>query len=129
MLKPLRIREFNKTLDGSIAHLKPFLGSKPKQTDHHAVLILQEHLHDATAIHLSINNILKSRKNNVNEIAKDIKNKALRCRSQNIAKIFIFSTVYSTKVSHTIIQKLNGLLLNECTKNVFHLLVNGAVSK
>ena len=128
MLKPLRIREFNKTLDGSIAHLKPFLGSKPKQTDHHAVIILQEHQHDATAIHLSINNILKSRKNNVNEIAKDIKNKALRCRSQNIAKIFIFSTVYS-KVSHTIIQKLNGLLLNECTKNVFHLLVNGAVSK
>ena len=129
MLKPLRIREFNKTLDGSIAHLKPFLGSKPKQTDHHAVPILQEHQHDATAIHLSINNILKSRKNNVNEIAKDIKNKALRCRSQNIAKIFIFSTVYSTKVSHTIIQKLNGLLRNECTKYSFHLLDRGAVSK
>ena len=39
------------------------------------------------------------------------------------------SIVYSSKVSHTIIQKLNWLLLNECTKYVFHLVDNGAVPK
>ena len=73
--------------------------------------------------------MLKSRTNiNVSEIAKDIINIALRCRSHNIATIFISSIVYSTKVSHAIIQKLNELLLNECTKHGFHLVDNGAVS-
>ena len=42
---------------------------------------------------------------------------------------FISSIVYSTKVSHTIMQKLNGLLLNECTKYGFYLVENEAVSK
>ena len=63
---------------------------------------------------------------NVNEIAKDInenkvtKDIALRCRSHNLATTYIF-IVYSNRVSHTIIQKLNGILLNECTKYGFHL--------
>ena len=43
--------------------------------------------------------------------------------------IFISSNVYSTKVSHAIIQKLYALLVNECTQNRFHLVDNGAVSK
>ena len=77
--------------------------------------------------------MLKSRTNiRVNEIAKDIINIALRCRSHAIATIFISRIVYSSKVSHTIIQKLNYLLLHESTKYGFHLVDNtnnGAVSK
>ena len=74
--------------------------------------------------------MLKSRTNiSVSQIAKDIINIALRCRSHNIATIFISSIIYSTKVSHTIIQKLNELLLNEFTKYGFHLADNGAVSE
>ena len=48
---------------------------------------------------------------------------------EGIATIFISSIVYRTKVSHTIIQKLNGLLLNECTKYGLHLVNNGAATK
>ena len=40
-------------------------------------------------------------------------NIALRCRSHNIATIFVSSIVYSNKISHMINQKLNGQLLNE----------------
>ena len=81
-------------------------------------------------IHVGINDLLKCRTNiNVSEIAKDIINIALRCRSHNIATILIASIVYSTKVSHTIIQKLNELLLDECTKYGFHLADSRAVSK
>ena len=119
MFKSLRVKEFNKNLDRGIAHLKPFLRSKTKQMDY---LPYQ-------AIHVGINDLLKSPKDNVNEIPKDVMNIALSCRSHNIATTFIFSIVYSTKVSHTIIQKLNGLLRNECTKYNFHLLDRGAVSK
>ena len=129
MLKSLRMKEFNKNLNGGIAHLKPFPGSKAKQMDHHVIPILEEHQYDAAVIHVGINDLLKSRTNiNVSEIAEDIINIALRCRSHNIATIFISSIVYSTKVSHTIIQKLNELLLNECTKYDFHLVDNRAVS-
>ena len=74
--------------------------------------------------------MLKSRTNtNVNEVTKNIINVVLRCRSHNIATIFISIIVYSSKVSHKIIKKLNELLLNACTKDGFHLIGNGAVSK
>ena len=82
MLKSLRMKEFTKNLHGSIAHLKPFPGSTAKQMDHHTLPILQEYQYAATAIHVGINDLLKCRANiNVNEIAKDIVNIALRCRS------------------------------------------------
>ena len=47
MLKSLRIKEFNKYLNGGIAHLKSFRGSKAKQMDHHVIPILEEHQYDA----------------------------------------------------------------------------------
>ena len=130
MLKSLRMKEFNKNLNGGIAHLKLFPRLKVKQMEHHAMPILEEHQYDAAAIHVGINDLLKSRTNiKVNEIAKNIINIALRCRSHIIATIFISSVVYSTKVAHTIIHKLNGLFLNERTEYGFHLEDNGAVSK
>ena len=127
MLKSLRMKELNKNLNGSIAHLKPFPGSKAKQM---AIPILEEHQYYAAVKHVGMNDLLKSRTNiTVSEVAKDIINIALRCRSHNIATIFVSSIVYSTKNSHTKIQELNGILLNECTKYGFYLLDNGAVSK
>ena len=105
MLESLRMKEFNENLNGRIAHLKLFPGSKAKQMDHHAITILEEHQYDAAVIHFGINDLLKSRTNiNVSEIAKDIINIALRCRSHNIATTFISSIVYSTNISHTKIQ-------------------------
>ena len=113
----LRMKEFNKKLNGGIAHLKPFPGSKAKQMDNHAIPILEEHQYDAAVMHVGINDLLKSRANiNVSEIEKNIVNIALRCQSHNIATVFISSIVYSTKISHTKTQKLNGVLLNECTE-------------
>ena len=98
--------------------------------DHDTIPILEEHQYDVAAIHGGINDLLKSRTNiNVNEISKDIINLALRCRSHKFQQSIISSIIYSTKVSRTLIQKLNGLLLNECTKYGFNLLDNGAVSK
>ena len=56
--------------------------------DHHDIPVLEECQYDAAAIHVGINDLLKSRTNiDVNEITKGIINIVLRCRSQNIAKI------------------------------------------
>ena len=72
----------------------------------------------------------KSRTNiDANEIAKAIINLALHCWSHNVVTIFISSIVYITNISHTIIQRLNRLFLNECTNYAFHLVDKGAVYK
>ena len=63
MLKSQRMKEFDKNLNGSIAYLKPFPGSKAKQMDHHAIPTLEEHQYDPAAIHVGINDLLKSRTN------------------------------------------------------------------
>ena len=90
MLKSLRMKEFDKDLDAGFVYLKPFPGSKAKQMDHHTIPILEDNQYDAAAIHVGINDLLKSCTNiNVNEITRDIINTALRCRSHNIAAIFI----------------------------------------
>ena len=126
------MKEFNKSLNGGIARFKLFPRSKAKQMDHHAIPILEEHQYDDPVIHAGINDLLKSCTNiNISEIVKDIINITLRCRSHNIATIFISSIVYSTKISHTKSQKLNGLLLNEFTNNLWregvHLVESGKV--
>ena len=54
MLKSLRMREFNKNLNGGITHLKLFPGSKAKQMDHHVIPILKEHQYDVAVIHVGI---------------------------------------------------------------------------
>ena len=80
-------------------------------------------------IYVGINDLLNSSsKKSVDEICDDIIKIALRCRSHNIATIFISSIAYSTKVNLQLIHNLNGLLYNACTKYGFHFVDNGAVS-
>ena len=63
--------------------------------DHPTIPILEEHQYDAAAIQVGISELLNCRTNiNVNEIAKDIINIALRCQIHNIATMFIFSMVF-----------------------------------
>ena len=98
--------------------------------DHHTIQILQEQYYDAAGNHAGINNLLNiSSKKSVYEICDDIIKIALRCRSHNIATIFISSIAYSTKVNLQLIRNLNGLLYNACTKYGFHFVDNGTVSR
>ena len=100
------------------------------QLGHHTIPILQEQYHYAVGIHVGINDLLNSSsKKSVNEICDDIIKITLRCRSQNIATIFISSIAYGTKVNLQLIRNLNGLSYNACTKYGFHFVDNGAVSK
>ena len=73
------MKEFNKNLNGGIAH--------------HTIPVLEEHQYDAAAIHVVLMICEKVPQTYVNRIAKDIINIALRCRSHNIATVFI-SKVY-----------------------------------
>ena len=130
ILKTLSMGKFNSCINGANVQLKSFPGCKAMQLDHHTIPILQEQYYDAAGIHVGINDLLNSSsKKSVDEICDDIIKIALRCRSHNIATIFISSIAYSTKVNLQLIRNLNGLLYNACTKYGFHFVDNGAVSK
>ena len=122
--------KFNSCINGANVQLKSFPGCKTIQLDHHTIPILQGQYYDAAGIHVGINDLLNSSsKKSVDEICDDIIKIALRCRSHNIATIFISSIAYSTKVNLQLIPNLNDLLYNACTKYVFHFVDNNAVSK
>lgn len=57
------MKEFNRYLNGGIAYLKLFPGSKAKQLDHCTIHSLEEHKYDAAVIHIWINDLLKDRAN------------------------------------------------------------------
>ena len=122
--------KFNYCINEANVQLKSFPGCKVIKLDHHTIPILQEQYYDAVGIHVGINDLLNSSfKKIVDEICDDIIKIALRCRSHNIATIFISSIAYSTKVNLQSIRSLNGLLYNACRKYGFHFVDNGAVSK
>ena len=130
ILKTLSMGKFNSCINGANVQLKSFPGCKAMQLDHHTMPILREQYYDAAGIHAGINDLPNSSsKKSVDEICDDIVKIALRCRSHNIATIFIFSIAYSTKVNLQLICNLNGLLHNACTRYGFHFVDNGAVSK
>ena len=122
--------KFNFCINGANVQLKSFPGCKAVQLDHYTIPILQEQNYDPAGIHVGINDLLKSSsKKSVDEICGDIIKIALRCRSHNIATIFISSITYSIKVNLQLIRNLNGLLYIACTKYGFYFVDNGDVSR
>ena len=92
--------KFNFCINGANVQLKSFPGCKAVQLDHYTIPILQEQNYDPAGIHVGINDLLNSSsKKSVDEICDDIIKIALRCRSHNIATIFISSITYSIKVN------------------------------
>ena len=92
ILRTLRIGKFNSCINGANAQLKSFPGCKAIQLDCHAISILHEQYYDVAGIGVAINDLLNSSsKKSYDEICDDIIKIPLRCRSHNIATIFISS--------------------------------------
>ena len=90
--------------------------------------ILEDNNYDAAAIHIGINDLL-SNVMSTNDICKNIIDIGLRCINNNISIIFISIIAYSSKVNPPSIQQLNDLLFDECRRNDFKFVDNGAVSE
>ena len=121
--------KFNSWINGANVELKSFHECKAMQLDHHTIPILPEQYYDAAGIHVGINDLLNSSsKKSIDKICDNIIKIALRCRSHNIATIFISSIAYNTKVNLQLILNLYGLLYNACIKYGFNFVHNGAVS-
>ena len=128
ILKNLRMGEFNSFIKKREVSLKAFPGAKARQLNHYTIPLLEDNTYDGAIIHVGKNNLLSNDKS-TNDICKEIINIVLRCRNDNIGMIFISSIAYSSKVNPSLLQQLNGLLFDECRRNGFKFVDNGAVSE
>ena len=46
------MKKLNSLLNGGVAQLKPFPGSKAKKLSHHSIAILEEYEYDAAILHV-----------------------------------------------------------------------------
>ena len=120
--------EFNSFIKKGEVSLKAFLGAKARQLNHYTILLLEDNTYDGAIIHVGMNDLMSNDKS-TNNICKDIIDIGLRCRNNNSGMISISSIEYSSKVNPSLIQQLHGLLFDECRRNCFKFVYNGAVSE
>ena len=122
------VREADGFVKEADVHLKAFPGTKANHLNYQTIPVIQENNYDAAAIHVDINDLLSSNKS-VNDICRDIISIGLRCRSNNISKVYISCIAYSSKINTVLMQRLNSALYDECRRNGFTFVDNGAVTE
>ena len=65
----------------------------------------------------------------INSICRDAISVGLRFRSNNISKAFISGKACNSKINTVLMQKLNRALYDECRRNGFTFVDNGAVTE
>ena len=65
----------------------------------------------------------------VNSICRDAISVRLRFRRNNISKVFISGKACNSKINTVLMQKLNRALYDECRRNGFTFVDNGAVTE
>ena len=122
------MEEFNSFVKEREVYLKAFPRAKANQLNYQTIPVIQGKNYDAAGIHVGINDLLSSNKS-FNGICRDIISIGLRCRSNNISKVFISSIAYSSKINTVLMQRLNRALYDECRRNGFTFVDNGAVTE
>ena len=92
------VREADGFVKEADVYLKAFPGTKANHLNYQTTPVIQEKNYDAAAIHVGINDLLFSNKS-VNDICRDIISIGLRCRSNNISKVYISCIAYSSKLT------------------------------
>ena len=113
ILKNLLMEEFNSFVKEGEVYLKAFPGAQANQLNYQTIPVIQGNNYDAAAIHVGINDFLLSIKS-INDICRDIISIGLRCRSNNISKVFVSSIAYSAKINMVLMQRLDRALYDEC---------------
>ena len=111
--------EFNSFVKEGEVYLKAFAGAKTNQLNYQIIPVIQVNHYDAVAIHVGINDLLSSNKY-VNDICRGIISIGLRCRSNNISKVFICSIAYSSKINSVLMRRLNRALYGDWGEMVLH---------
>ena len=121
------MEEFNSFFKEGEVYLKPIQDAKANQLNYQTIPIIQGNNCGAVAIHVGISDLLSSNKS-ANDMFRDVISIGLRCRGNNISKVFISSRAYSSKINTVLMQRLNRALYDECRRNGYKFVDNGAVT-
>ena len=81
------IKEINRQIPGGKTHVKAFPGAKSTQLNHYVTPTLEEYSYDASIIHASINDILRSKHSDeIDKSPGNIIKVGNTCQKYNIGK-------------------------------------------
>ena len=94
--KGMNIKEINRQIQGGRIHVKAFRGAKSMQLNHYITPTLEEYSYDAAIIHVSINDILRSKHDEFDKLPENIMKVGNTYQKDNIGKIYISAILPST---------------------------------
>ena len=118
----MNIKEINRQIQGGSIHVKAFPGAKSAQLDHYVTPTLEEYGYDAAIIHVSINDILKSKHyDELDKLPGNIIKEGNICQKYKIEKKYISAILPSTRLNINIFD-INKKLHDLCMKCKFELI-------
>ena len=117
----MNIKEINRQIQGGRIHVKAFPGAKSTQLNHYVTPTLEEYSYDAAIIHVGINDILRSKHDELHKLPENIIKVANTCQKYNIGKIYISAILPSTRTNINIYD-INQKLRDLCMKHKFEFI-------
>ena len=123
------MEEFDSFVKEGKVYLKAFSRAKANQLNYQTITVIQGNNYDVAATQVGINDLLSSN-TSADGMCRDISIAiGLKCRSNSISKVFISRIAYNFKINTVLMQRLNRVLYDECRRNGFTFVDNGAVAK
>ena len=88
----MNTKEINIQIQGGKIHVEVFLGAKSTQLNHYVTPTLEEYSYDVVIIHVGINDILRSKHDELHKLPENIIKVGSTCQKYNIGKIYISHT-------------------------------------
>ena len=117
----MNIKEINRQIQGGRIHVKAFPGAKSTQLNHYVTPTLEEYSYDAAIIHVGINDILRSKHDELHKLPENIIKVGNTCQKYNIGKIYISAILPSTRTNINIYD-INQKLRDLCMKHKFEFI-------
>ena len=102
---------------------KHFLGAKFTELNHYVTPTLEEYRYDAAIIYVGINDILRSKHDELDKLPENIIKVEINCQKYNIGKIYISAILPSTRTNINILdisKKLRGLCMKHNIEFIDH---------
>ena len=94
----MNIKEINRQIQGGRIHVKVFPGAKSTQLNH-VTPTLEEYSYDAAIIHVGINDILRSKHDELDKLPGNITKVGNTCQKYNIGKIYTSAILPSARTN------------------------------
>ena len=116
----MNIKEINRQIQGGRIHVKAFPGAKSTQLNHYVTPTLEEYSYDAAIIHVGINDILRSKHDELHKLPENIikvGNTCQKYRPTSLEHLFCYLFYYSKKGFHRVFITSITFMFKDKAKN------------